>query len=232
MTLAHVPPPATQADIRRRGPALLRRIYQITIVTCWTAIVLLAVGFVWFADSVASDEVRLEGKADGIVALTGGASRLADAVDLLASGRGRRLLISGVSPTTNVGDLRRRVPDHQRWFDCCIDLDYSAVNTIGNAIETRRWALGHGFHSLVVVTSSYHMPRAMLELSHQLPGVTLIAYPVVTPQRRAEGWWSDPASARLLMLEYLKYIAANARIRLDPSPVATTVAASGERAKI
>ena len=84
----------------------------------------------------------------------------------------------------------RRVPDHQRWFGCCIDLDYSAVNTIGNAVETRRWALGHGFRSLVVVTSSYHMPRAMLELSHQLPGVTLIAYPVVTPQRRAEGWWS------------------------------------------
>ena len=183
--------------------------------------------------TVADDEVRLDGKADGIVALTGGASRLADAVDLLASGRGRRLLISGVSPTTNVvGDLKRRVPDHERWFGCCIDLDYSAVNTIGNAVETRRWALGHGFRSLVVVTSSYHMPRAMLELSHQLPGVTLIAYPVVTPQRRAEGWWSDTASARLLMLEYLKYVVANARTRLEPSPTGTTVAASRERTKI
>jgi uncharacterized SAM-binding protein YcdF (DUF218 family) len=193
---------------------------------------LLAIGFLWFAGTVADDEVRLEGKADGIVVLTGGASRLSDAVDLLASGRGRRLLISGVSPTTNLVDLRRRVPDHGRWFDCCIDLDYSAVNTIGNAVETRRWALGHGFRSLVVVTSSYHMPRAMLELSHQLPDATLIAYPVVTPQRRAEGWWSDPASARLLMLEYLKYIAANARIRLDPSPTSTTVAASRDRTKI
>jgi len=63
----------------------------------------------------------------------------------------------------------RRVPEHQRWFECCVDLDYTAVNTIGNAVETRRWALNHGFHSLVVVTSNYHMPRAMLELSHQLP---------------------------------------------------------------
>ena len=94
MTLAHVPPPATQADIRRRGPALLRRIYQATIVGCWLVLALLAVGFLWFTDSVASDEVRLEGKADGIVALTGGASRLSDAVDLLASGRGHRLLIT------------------------------------------------------------------------------------------------------------------------------------------
>ena len=231
MTLAHVPPPAAHADIRRRGPALLRRIYQITILGAWVVLALLTVGFLLFAGAVADDEVRLEGEADGIVALTGGASRLADAVDLLASGRGRRLLISGVSPTTNVGDLRRRVPEHERWFECCIDLDYSAVNTIGNAVETRRWALGHGFHSLVVVTSSYHMPRAMLELSHQLPGVTLIAYPVVSPQRRAEGWWS-PDSAKILMLEYLKYIVANARIRLDPSATATAVAASRDRAKI
>jgi uncharacterized SAM-binding protein YcdF (DUF218 family) len=232
MTLAHVPPPATHADIRRRGPAWLRRIYQITIVGGWLVLMLLAMGFLWFAGIVADDEVRLEGSADGIVVLTGGASRLSDAVDLLASGRGHRLLISGVSTTTNVNDLKRQVPDRERWFGCCIDLDYSAVNTIGNAVETRRWALRHGFRSLVVVTSSYHMPRAMLELSHQLPGATLVAYPVVTPQRRAEGWWSDPASAKILMLEYLKYVVANARIRLDPSPTATAVAASRERAKI
>jgi uncharacterized SAM-binding protein YcdF (DUF218 family) len=232
MTLAHVPPPATHADIRRRGPTLLRRIYQATIVGCWLVLMLFAIGFLWFAGTVATNEVRLQGKADGIVVLTGGASRLSDAVDLLTSGRGRRLLISGVSPTTNVGDLMRRVPNHERWFGCCIDLDYSAVNTIGNAIETRRWALGHGFRSLIVVTSSYHMPRAMLELSHQLPGATLVAYPVVTPQQRAEGWWSHPSSAKLLMLEYLKYIVANARIRLDPSPAETTVAASRERTKI
>src|SRR3984957_9621629 len=232
MTLAHVPPPATHADIRRRGRALLRRIYQATIVGCWLVLSLLAIGFLWFVGSVADDEVRLVGKADGIVALTGGASRLSDAVDLLASGRGRRLLISGVSPTTNVGDLMRRVPDHQRWFGCCIDLDYSAINTIGNAVETRRWALGHGFRSLIVVTSSYHMPRAMLELSHQLPGVTLIPYPVVTQQRRAEPWWSHPASAKILVLEYFKYIVATARIGFDAPPRATTVAASRGRAKI
>ena len=245
MTIEHDPSLATGADavprrdavssrpaVSPRRSVLLRRLYRTTVAACWLAVALLGGGFLWFAFHVADAEVRLDRAADGIVALTGGASRLDDAVDLLASGNGRRLLISGVAPTTNVADLMRRVPDHRRWFDCCIDLDYSAINTIGNAIETRRWALRHGFRSLVVVTSSYHMPRAMLELSHQLPGLTLIPYPVVTQQRRAEPWWSHPASAKILVLEYFKYIAATARIGRDAPPGATTVAASRARAKI
>jgi uncharacterized SAM-binding protein YcdF (DUF218 family) len=169
--------------------------------------------------------------ADGIVALTGGASRITDAVELLASGRGQRLLITGVAPTTNMAELIRLVPDHERWFGCCIDLDYTAVNTIGNAVETRRWALERGFRSLVVVTSSYHMPRAMLEIGHRLPDVTLIPFPVVTEQRRAGPWWSNAGAVKILVFEYLKFIVAAARIGLEPTPAVTEVA-HRDRAKI
>jgi len=91
------PPPARDAGaFPRRGASLARRLWQATVVACWIAIGLLVAGFAWFAFIVAKDEVPLQGAADGIVALTGGASRLADAVELLASGRGRRLLISGL----------------------------------------------------------------------------------------------------------------------------------------
>jgi uncharacterized SAM-binding protein YcdF (DUF218 family) len=239
MTVEHDPIPANDAGVVPRRDAVtqrhpsswLRQLCRGTVVACWLSGALLVGGFFWFALHIASEEVPLDRAADGIVVLTGGAARLDDAVDLLASGRGRRLLISGVDHRTNVADLMRLVPDHRRWFNCCIDLDYS-INTIGNAIETRRWALDHRFRSLVIVTSSYHMPRAMLELSHQLPGMTLISYPVVTQQRRAEPWWSSPASAKLLVLEYFKYIVSTARIGLDAPPGATTVAASRGRAKI
>jgi uncharacterized SAM-binding protein YcdF (DUF218 family) len=178
--------------------------------------VVFVLGFLWFAWRVPREEVALTAKADGIVALTGGASRVVDAVELLATGYGRRLLITGVNRTTHSGELARLVPDYQRLFLCCIDLDHAARNTIGNAVEARRWSAHQGFRSLVVVTSSYHMPRAMAELTHRLPDVQLIPFPVVTAQR-AKPWWSSASNAKLLLSEYVKYLAAVMRIRLEPA---------------
>jgi uncharacterized SAM-binding protein YcdF (DUF218 family) len=152
--------------------------------------------------------------ADGIVALTGGPFRINDALDLLAAGRGKRLLISGVNPLTRPGEISRLVPEHQRWFACCVDIEHSATNTIGNAIETRRWAKVRGFNSLIVVTANFHMPRALAELQHELPEVALVPYPVVSDKVRVDAWWENPETARLLFLEYLKYIVAKVRIWL------------------
>jgi uncharacterized SAM-binding protein YcdF (DUF218 family) len=179
--------------------------------------VALIVGFFWFVNHVPEEEIVLNRSAEGIVALTGGAARITDAVELLAAGRGQRLLISGVNPTTHSSELSRLVPAYQRMFTCCVDLDYSAVNTIGNAVETRRWVRSHGFRSVVVVTSNYHIPRAMVELTHQLPDVTLIPYPVVPEKRRGEPWWSNGATAKVLVYEYLKYLVTVVRTRLEPA---------------
>jgi uncharacterized SAM-binding protein YcdF (DUF218 family) len=151
------------------------------------------------------------------VVLTGGAFRISDALELLAAGRGKRLLITGVNPSTRTVDVSRLVPEHRRLFACCVDLDHSAMNTIGNAIETRRWAEQRNFKSLIVVTSNFHMPRAMAELDHQLPGVTLVPFAVVSERVRVASWWENQATARLLFVEYLKYIVARARMCLPES---------------
>ncbi|MFZ0425812.1 MAG: YdcF family protein [Xanthobacteraceae bacterium] len=197
-----------------RSAVRTRRIRSAGLKLAGLGIVLLLAGFAFFIWLLPGEEA-INQNADGIVVLTGGTSRVNDALELLASGHGKRLLITGVYPGTTMGDLAHQVVDYNRLLSCCVDLDYSALNTLGNAVQARRWAQQHDFHSLIVVTSSYHMPRALAELAHQLPDAVLIPFPVVSDRLRIEPWWSNGATTKLVVSEYLKYIAAKLRMRLD-----------------
>ncbi|XIA65175.1 YdcF family protein [Bradyrhizobium sp. TZ2] len=172
------------------------------------------VGFIGFLSQLRGVEIRPVRNADGIVVLTGGSSRVSDAMALLAAGYGKRLLISGVHPTSAASDISRTLPDNQSLLGCCVDLDRSAINTRSNAAETRRWVRDRGFKSLIVVTSNYHMPRAIVELSHAMPDVALVPFAVVGDRWRDEPWWTSGATLRLLLSEYVKYVAAEVRVRL------------------
>jgi uncharacterized SAM-binding protein YcdF (DUF218 family) len=197
-----------------QGPrrSTLARAFMVLILMAAALAAIFAAGFGVFLASVPKEEVALRRNADGIVVLTGGASRIEDAVELLASGRGQRLLITGVHRHTSEREIARLKPGYGRVFTCCVDLDRSALNTIGNATETRRWVHERGFRSIIVVTSNYHMPRAMAELTHQLPDIVLIPFPVVADQLRAS--WSNGPTLRLLFWEYVKYTVAVVRMRL------------------
>ncbi|MBN8991113.1 MAG: YdcF family protein [Rhizobiales bacterium] len=173
-----------------------------------------AVGFVAFLSQLRGVEVKPARNADGIVVLTGGSSRVSDAMELLAGGYGKRLLISGVHPANATSDISRSLPDNQSLLGCCVDLDRSAVNTRSNAAETRRWVKDRGFKSLIVVTSNYHMPRAIVELSHAMPEIELIPFSVVGDRWRDEPWWTSGATLRLLLSEYVKFVAAEVRVTL------------------
>lgn len=178
----------------------------------------LLIGFFVFAGNVERAEPSLRGHADGVVALTGGAERISDAIELLAQGHAGRLLITGVNQSTKGASIARLTPQYRNLFDCCIDLGYEAANTLGNATETRRWVAFHGIRSLIVVTSNYHMPRALIEMGNALPGVQLIPYPVVTDRQKTGPWWVDPGMTKLLAFEYVKYLVALARTTVAPEP--------------
>jgi uncharacterized SAM-binding protein YcdF (DUF218 family) len=205
--------PAPGAHAPRR---LLRRIGRSGLLLCAATALALAVGFAWFIWRVPAHEVQLSRDADGIVALTGGASRITDAIELLASGRGQRLLISGANRATNSHEISRLNPEFERWVRCCVDFDRS-VNTLGNAVEIKRWAEHRGFRSLIIVTSNYHMPRALAEIERQVPELALLPFPVITERQRAEPWWASSATARLMFTEYVKLIFARLRMGFTPS---------------
>ena len=201
--------PVAAKPRRRRG--MLRA----TLVVAFALTFMLgAVGFVGFLSQLRSAESKPGKKADGIVVLTGGSSRVSDAMELLAGGYGTRLLISGVHPTNGASDISRTLPDSQLLITCCVDLDHSAINTRSNAVETRRWARERNFRSLIVVTSNYHMPRAIVEMSHEMPDIDLIPFVVIGDKWRDEPWWTSGPTLRLLLSEYVKYLAAEVRVGL------------------
>src|SRR4051794_28726302 len=196
--------PLTTRHGRLRGTMLAALVVLLAI------LVMGFIGFLWQLRGAEAEPAR----ADGIVVLTGGSSRVSDAVELLAGGYGKRLLISGVHPTNAASDISRSLPDNHSLLGCCVDLDRSSVNTRSNAAETRRWVRERGFKSLIVVTSNYHMPRAIVELSHAMPDIELIPFSVIGEKWRDEPWWTSGGTLRLLLSEYAKYVAAEVRVRL------------------
>lgn len=195
----------------------------LVLLLIWTA------GLGAFADRVARlTPAARPAAADGVVALTGGSDvRLRVATALLEDGLGRRLLVSGVNHKVTRGQIWSVTGAAKPLFDCCVDLDFTAANTIGNARETARWAHAMGYRSLILVTADYHTPRAALELRAVLPEAQIAIYPVVTPDLDARHWQDSSAGARLMVSEYLKYLAALGReglIALDrgdaPAPAA------------
>ena len=131
---------------------------------------------------------------------------------LLAQQKAKRLLITGVNRTTSTEALKQLASEGDQLFSCCVDIDKEARNTIDNATETSQWVALHHYNSIIVVTSNYHMPRALAELGRVMPGMTLIPYSVIVNNVRLDRWWTYPGTTRLLISEYLKYLPALGRL--------------------
>ena len=210
------------SKVGENGAGRLRRRWALALAApVLAAIVVFLSGFAAFLTSLEQTERAPAAATDGIVALTGAAQRIEDAIDLLAKGYGGRLLITGVNERTSRDTIKSLSPGQRGWVECCVDLDYRARNTVGNAAEISRWTRAHGFQSLIVVTSNYHLPRTLAELDETLPDIRKVPYAVVA-SARPDGWRGELSRLRLLLAEYMKFVAVSVRTRVaanrDPTP--------------
>jgi uncharacterized SAM-binding protein YcdF (DUF218 family) len=194
------------------------------MLTAVCAVALFAAGFVWFVSHVSRLATPEDpGEADAIIVLTGGQARLNAGLELLKSGKGQRLLISGVNPRASLGALQAATGGDKVLFTCCVDIDHAALDTIGNAEESAKWVESHAYQSVILVTNNYHMPRSMLEMGRLLRAAELRPYPVVNTKLDDGAWMVKPGALRVLFTEYTKYLASLARGILRAEPVADDI---------
>lgn len=187
------------------------RLLRYAAVAAAALAVLWLIGLWQFAESIPRTVAEPSEPTDAIVVLTGGALRVEGGLRLLAAGKAKKLFISGVYRGVDVSELlhvSRQSPDS---VACCIVLGHAAADTIGNARETAQWMAHEGYHSLRLVTASYHMPRSMLEFTRAMPDKEIVPNPIFPESLHDSRWWRSRATTFLIAEEYTKYLVALAR---------------------
>lgn len=197
---------------RRRHP--LRRLVVLLLVLflAWLG------GLIYFTTLIPDRVVDPQTVTDAVVVLTGGSDRVQQGLQLLADGKAKRLLISGVHRESSLADLLKAAQPPAgltpQLIQCCISVGYQAGNTSGNAREAADWAAATGIRSVRLVTADYHMPRSLLEFRRALPAAVIVPHPVFPEEVRRAQWWLSPGTVGLVVSEYHKYMTTLARDRI------------------
>ena len=154
-------------------------------------------------------DTKLSAPIDGLVVATGGQLRIQKGVELLAGGKADRMLISGVGKGITKELLKENlaISNRQaRFFDCCVEIEFTATDTNGNAQATFEWMQKHALDDILLVSANYHLPRAELIFKQYLPENSVHFQAINPPDLQLSAWYSNWQTTRLLLKEYLKYI--------------------------
>ena len=159
-------------------------------------LLLYALGFIFFAFTLAKPAGATISEVDAAVVLTGGKGRIEHAIAVLREGKVKRVLVAGADPSVTKNDMARRLGGSRKLLKCCVDLGSESVDTRSNAEEAARWLSKHQFKSVRLITSDWHMRRARYEFGKTLDG----RYKIVTDAVRTA------PSFLVLFGEYNKYV--------------------------
>ncbi|MEN9683893.1 MAG: hypothetical protein RLZZ427_1644 [Pseudomonadota bacterium] len=155
-----------------------------------------ALGFAAFATMLPqpADEQQ---QTDAVVVLTGGAGRVDRGITVLREGWARQLFVSGVDREVKPHEFAAQYKVRSALMACCVTLGFEATDTRSNATETASWLAAQRIGSVRLVTSDWHMRRAVMELRRVAPaGVVIVEDAVATHP-----------SWRTLFTEYHKLLA-------------------------
>ena len=153
--------------------------------------------FVGRADRAASSEPPTSG--DAIAVLTGASDARIIAGVRLSEQLKLPILISGVHVDTTAQDIARIVDVSEAEIQCCVTLGRAAASTAGNGAEVADWAHRHDMRRIIVVTSEYHMDRALVELQRNMPEAELTPYAVMTTRVRPKDWYRTVSYTHLTL---------------------------------
>lgn len=187
-----------------------------TVLALWGARLILLAGFClaplqYFVLTLPETTELPSGKIDGIVVATGGQARIQAGLELMTATGTDRMLITGVGTGIDRAELIKSLKlsaDETDLFTCCVELDITAQDTAGNAQAAYRWAADRQLSRIMLVTANYHLPRARYEFKELFADDRLAFWAVSPPDLKAETWYADLPSFRLLVREYGKYILA------------------------
>jgi uncharacterized SAM-binding protein YcdF (DUF218 family) len=212
---------------RRRTFRPIRTVIDAVVIVA----VVWAVGFVWYAGQISRatpgpDNPNDTTTADAVVVLTGAQDRLGIGFELLAAGKAKRMFISGVYRGVDVQQILKALNRSPKEGENPITLGYGADDTVGNARETAEWVARENIRSLILVTSNFHMPRALVEFHAEMPTVTILPHATAPASFKIESWWRYPGTLKLIASEWSKYVGARMSVtmglRAPPPPNFTT----------
>jgi uncharacterized SAM-binding protein YcdF (DUF218 family) len=164
------------------------------ILSIATILLLWGGGYLYYAHYTTLYSIDKSTITNAIAVFTGGRQRINTGIGLLKAGYAPILFISGVESKNQLKNflLENSIKQDQVIYG-------NATTTEENAKEIAEFISNHDISSIRLVTSSYHMPRALLEVERFIPlnsRVTIIPHPV----------FSEYQNYSVLFKEYNKYL--------------------------
>ena len=184
----------------------------------WSAanIVVGLIAFIVLVKSNFSQEKILFQDTKSVVVATGGSNRILKGINLIEDNIERKMLITGVGKGISKIDIAKAINANQKQsniLNCCVDLDLTAINTQGNAMEASEWLKKNDSKNSFLVTANYHMPRLMLEFKRVNPNINLNIIPV-KPDLDPINKMYLPNNFILISKEYLKFVITKSNLKL------------------